>query len=244
MSSRGERPQDAEKILPKPLLRKLQRYCSGLVYIPRRRTLAQSHRDQVRILHNQGLSPAEIASRTTLSVKHIKRIIKHLTDDVMPEPSAEHRIYASVPEDVVEIIQRYVEGSVYVPPSTSKVARKHAHVKRLLRDGHTTAEVAARTGMSERRIWQLKAEYAEEITRPKQTSKRQPMPDIPIPDSSSVTIIDDTTTPPRVCRLCGNLLEPYENSCVMCSSRQAKEEGDPDIIVVSKLPFAVIDRNF
>ena len=245
--SQNEKVRNAEDILPKPLLRKLQHYCSGLVYIPQRKTQAQSNRDRVRVFHSQGVSPIEIAQRTTLSIKHVRRIIRQLSDGVMPESTIQPRIYKFVPEDIVEMIQRYVEGPVYVPLSTSPIVRRHAHVKRLLREGHTTAEVASRTKMSERRIWQLKVEYAEEIAHPKQTAKQQATPGSSITSLPNVTIVESTETaeaPPRVCRLCGNVLEPHEGSCIMCSRRPPKEKGDPDIIVVSTFPFAIIERNF
>ncbi|MHB1000835.1 MAG: hypothetical protein ACYC27_16460 [Armatimonadota bacterium] len=207
--------------------------------------LAEDRR--VRVFHSQGSSPTEIARKTTLSEKHIRRIIKQQEDATISNPTARHKIYESVPEDIIEMVQRYVEGLIYVPSSTSRVARRHTRIKRLLREGHTTAEIANRTGMSERRIWQLKAEYKEEIKNKKQTVKKQITPDRPIPDILNVTVVESTEpteTHPRKCNICGNLFEPHESSCIICGIQSKKEKSDSDIIVVSRLPYAIIDRDF
>ncbi|MHB0999288.1 MAG: hypothetical protein ACYC27_08575 [Armatimonadota bacterium] len=242
----SQKAQNAEAILPKPLLRKLQRYCSGSVYIPKRKTQAQLNSDRVRVFHNQGLSPTEIARRTTLSVKQIKRIIKQQEDAIMSKPTANHKIYESVPEDIVEMVQRYVEGLIYVPPMTSILARRHTRVKRLLREGCTTAEIAGRTGMSERRIWQLKAEYKEEIKNKKQTAKQLVTPYRPMQDMPSVIMVESiepTEVHPRKCSICGNLFEPHESPCIICGIQSKKGKSDSDIIIVSRLPYAIIDRD-
>ncbi|MHB1459483.1 MAG: hypothetical protein ACYC0V_21440 [Armatimonadota bacterium] len=244
--SQNEKALNAEDILPRALLRKLQHYCSGLVYISKRGTGAQSNKDRIRLLHGQGITPVEIANRTTLSVQHVRKVIKELSDGSLPEQAVRHKIYESVPEDIVEMVQRYVEGPVYVPAGKSSMDRRHARVKKLLSEGYTTVEVARRTKMSERRVWQLKVEYAEEIIDKKEPAKKHmPIGDSPAP--AAVPMINATETrevPPRVCRLCGNVLAPHEGLCVICSRQTTKEEGDPDIIVVSRLPFAVIDREF
>ncbi|MHB1458431.1 MAG: hypothetical protein ACYC0V_16105 [Armatimonadota bacterium] len=241
--SRNDKIQNVEDILPKELLRKLQLHCSGLVYIPKRGTGAQSNRDRIRLLHDQGISPTEIACRTTLSVQHVRKVIRQLSDGSLPEQVVRHKIYESVPEDIVEMVQRYVEGPVYVPASDSPMDRRHARVKKLLSEGYTTVEVAKRTRISERRVWQLKVEYAEEIAHRKDPVKKQTPIGSTIP-TPTTKITDPTEVLPRVCRLCGNVLAPDEGLCVICGRQTTKEEGDPDIIVVSRLPFAVIDREF
>ena len=241
--SRNEKACNAEDILPRALLRKLQHYCSGLVYIPKRETGAQSNKERIRLLHGQGISPAEIARRTTLSVQHVRKVIKEPDDDSLPKQVVRHRIYESVPEDVVEMVQRYVEGPIYVPASKSPMDRRHARVKKLLSEGCTTVEVAKRTKISERRVWQLKVQYAEEIMDKKEPVKKQTLIGNAIP-SLTTKITDPTEVPPRVCRLCGNVLAPHECQCVICSRQTTKEECDSDIIIVSRLPFAVIDREF
>ena len=65
-----------------------------------------------------------------------------------------------------------------------------------------------------------------------------------LPNVTMIESMETVEAPPRVCRLCGNVLEPHESSCIMCSRRAPKEKDDPDIIVVSGFPFAIIDRNF
>jgi len=181
-------------------------------------------------------------------VQHVRKVVRQLSDGVTPEPPVRHRIYESVPEDIVEMVQRYVEGPVYVPSSKSPIDQRHARVMKLLSEGHTTAEVAKRTKMSERRVWQLKVEYAEEIMHKKdQAEKHEIIRNRSIPSLTTALttkITEATEVPPRVCRLCGNVLAPHEGLCVMCSRQTTKEEGDPDIILVSRIPLAVIEREF
>ena len=213
------------------------------MYIPKRETGAQSNRERIRLLHGQGISPVEIANRTTLTVQHVRKVIRQLSDGALQESTVRHKIYESVPEDIVDMLQRYVEGPIYIPSSNSPMDRRHTHVKKLLSEGYTTVEVAKRTKMSERRVWQLKVEYAGEIMDKKEPVEKQTLIGSAIP-SLTTKITDPTEVPPRVCRLCGNVLASHEYQCIICSRQTTKEEGDPDIIVVSRLPFAVIDREF
>ena len=156
-------------------------------------------------------------------------MIKELSDTSLQESAVRHRIYESVPEDIVEMVQRYVEGPVYVPASDSPMDRRHARVKKLLSEGYTTVEVAKRTRISERRVWQLKVEYAEEIAHRKDPVKKQTPIGSASPAPAAVPMInatDPTEVPPRVCRLCGNVLAPHEGLCVICSRQITKEEGE------------------
>ncbi|MHB1462448.1 MAG: winged helix-turn-helix domain-containing protein [Armatimonadota bacterium] len=246
MMSRNETVPNAKEVLPKDLLKILQGFCSGNVYIPPKLLQSQISREQIRELHDKGITPSEIARETTISVKHARRIIKQLGDGVMQEPIDRQKIYGVVPEVIVAMVQSYVEGFLYVPSTTSSVVRRYSRVKRLLRAGHTISSVASLTGMSTRRVRQLRDEYAKDVMPPKKVVVHKDVQNGSFQNIANEAMSqsqDPDEIPPRLCPLCGTPVEPHEITCVICS-RPTKVKDDPDVLVLSHFPFAYLDRKF
>jgi Mor family transcriptional regulator len=66
---------NARNVLPLQLLERVQRYCSGFVYVP----VPESNRqrdEQIRELFQQGRSVEEIAMQTGLSKRRVWQILK------------------------------------------------------------------------------------------------------------------------------------------------------------------------
>ena len=70
---------NARNVLPSRLLARVQRYCSGFVYVPVPEP--NQHRDtQIREMYQQGRSVEEIAAQTGLSKRRIWQILKKPRD--------------------------------------------------------------------------------------------------------------------------------------------------------------------
>jgi DNA invertase Pin-like site-specific DNA recombinase len=66
---------NARNVLPSRLLARVQRYCSGFVYVP----VPEPHRnrdEQIREMYQQGRSVEEIATQTGLSKRRVWQILK------------------------------------------------------------------------------------------------------------------------------------------------------------------------
>jgi DNA invertase Pin-like site-specific DNA recombinase len=69
---------NARTVLPPQLLARVQRYCSGFVYVPVPEP--NRHRDeQIREMYQQGRSVEEIATQTGLSKRRVWQILKRNT---------------------------------------------------------------------------------------------------------------------------------------------------------------------
>jgi DNA invertase Pin-like site-specific DNA recombinase len=67
---------NAQNVLPSRLLARVQRYCSGLVYVP----VPESNQDRdekIRELYQQGQSVEEIATTVGLSKRRVWQILKN-----------------------------------------------------------------------------------------------------------------------------------------------------------------------
>ena len=237
----------AKDVLPRGVLSKLQSHCSGLVYIPPPQTKAQMNADRVRSLHALGYEPACIADSVGLATRHVRRILQQSETCSTPDSLTEYKIYETVPRGVVELVQGYVRGPLYVPPKSSQAECRLAAIKRLLRRGTPVNEIAKRVGVSERRVWQVKkAEPQSAQLKPVVT---KPPVNIPKPITldpfATIHIEDAEEIPPVLRRSCGSPMDQGGSICMVCelhAKRRARK--DDDIIVVSNFPHAFLDREF
>lgn len=238
---------NAKDVLPRGLISKLQQHCSGLVYIPAPQTQAQMNMARVRSLHIRGHEPARIAQLVGLSTKHVRDIIRRFEDGDSLGARDEYKVYATVPHEIVELVQRYACGLIYVPPKVSQAARRRSIVQRLLRKGIPVSEIAKRSGLSERRVWQIRkdqlqaaqSEPAASKSRIK-ANKEKPQDPFALGDTA-----EPGYSPPRFCSTCGTPVSPGERDCDICRYKaETKRNADSDVIVISSFPFAIIDRKF
>ena len=237
---------NAADVLPKGLLRKLQRYCSGSIYIPAPQTKARMHMARVRSLHTRGYKPADIARIVSMSAKQVRDIVSRLEDGDALVTAAECKVYQTVPQEIVETVQKYVSGRIYVPPRKSEAARRRSTVARFLRKGVPVTQIAKRSGLSERRVWQIKKAESElaqsgsttDETQANKQKSQDPFKVGPVREPGYV--------PPRRCSICGIPVRCGEEQCDVCRYKaEGKRNADgDDIIVITKIPFAVIDRKF
>ena len=67
---------NAKQVLPPDLLRKVQRHCSGYIYVPNRDDFYERQRARVFELHEQGVSTDEIARRVHLCRRRVQQILR------------------------------------------------------------------------------------------------------------------------------------------------------------------------
>ncbi len=237
----------AKDVLPRGVLSKLQSHCSGLVYIPAPQTRAQMNADRVLSLHTRGYEPARIAESVGLATRHVRRILQQSETGSTPDSRTEYKIYETVPHEIVELVQGYVRGPLYVPPKTSQATCRLASIKRLLRKGISVSEIAKRVGVSERRVWQVKkaepqsAQLKPVVTKPPINIAKP----ITLDPFATIHIEDAEEIPPVLCRSCGSPMDQGGSICMVCelhAKRRARK--DNDIIVVSNFPHAFLDREF
>lgn len=239
---------NAKDLLPRGLLSRLRRHASGLIYIPAPQTQTQMNIARVRSLNIRGHEPARIAQLVGLSTKHVRDIIRRLEDGDSHGARDEYKVYETVPHEIVELVQRYASGPIYVPPKVSQAARRRSIVQRLLRKGVPVSEIAQRTGVSERRVWQIRKEQLEAAQSEPSASKpraktREHIPQDPF--ALGDTAEPGYNTPPRLCSTCGTPVSPGERDCDICRYKaETKRNADSDVIVISSFPSAIIDRKF
>ena len=91
------------------------------------------------------------------------------------------------------------------------------------------------------RVWQIKeSELGAARARVTKNKTRRSFPQDPF----AVEHNQKEHTPPRVCPACRSVLGPDEQDCEICQWTNAKSNKDGNDIVISRIPFAVIDRNF
>jgi AraC-like DNA-binding protein/predicted nucleic acid-binding Zn ribbon protein len=227
---------NAVDVLPKRLLSKLQRYCSGSIYVPAQRTQAQMNMARVQLLHSRGWKPTEIADAAEMSTKQVRHIIKQIESGGISS-SPHYKVYDTVPQEIVEAVQQYVSGPIYVPGKASKSECRRSLVQRLLSRGIPISEVAKRSGLSERRVRQIRQAEPDLCIKP-----RKEKPEDRFGDG---VIIDPDYTPPKRCSVCGLPVGPYEDECELCRYQsETRRDRDSDTITIDYVPFAIIDRRF
>ena len=70
---------NGEDVLPKELLRKVQEYCTGYVYIPATRKYWRRRREEVVLLAEQSVDTGGIARRMRISERRVRQILAEET---------------------------------------------------------------------------------------------------------------------------------------------------------------------
>jgi len=225
---------NAADVLSKGLLHKLQQHCSGLIYIPAPQSQAQMNISRVQSLHNGIRRVSEIAEAVGICAQHVRDIINELECGI--SNSREYKIYEAVPQEIVEAVQKHVSGLIYVPGKVAKADRRRLLVQRLLRRGIPVSEAAKRSGLSERRVRQIRQAEPDLGIKPKKKPQDRFGADI---------VIDPDYTPPKRCSICGIPVDPGEDQCDVCRYKaETKRSTDGDVITIHNVPFAIIDRQF
>jgi len=201
---------------------------------------------RVRTLHIRGHEPARIAQLVALSTKHIRDIIRRFEDGDLLGVRAEYKIYETVPQEIVELVQKYVCGPIYIPPRTTQAARRRSIVQRLLGKNIPVSEIAQSVGLSERRVWQMKkAELEVALSRPVSKACVKISEHIPQDPFTLGDTAEPEYIPPRFSSTCGTPVSPGEQDCdIYRYKAEAKRKTDNGDIVISSFPFAIIDRKF
>jgi DNA-binding NarL/FixJ family response regulator len=66
---------NARDVLPKELLREVQRYCSGYIYVPSTREFYAKRRGEIALLARRGLTVELIAERMALSERRVRQVL-------------------------------------------------------------------------------------------------------------------------------------------------------------------------
>lgn len=218
-----KRARNAKYVLPSDLLSKLRKYCTGLVYIPSMETRAQRNRTRVAQLYAQGLHHSRIAHATGLSDRQVRNLIKQIDEGHEPPRQTVCDALKNVPPELVKLVQRCVVGLVYIPPKSSVIARRHARIRRLLREGIPLAEISRRTGLSERHLRRLKRAFRDiELDAPTPPVKSAPQP-----------------KPLRICPRCQRAVVIHGRYCDVCRDLHGFEDGS--VYVPDNFPFAILD---
>ena len=228
--------QDARRVLPKGLLAKLRKHCTGLVYVPVPPRDSVRH-EMVLRLRASGMSVRSIAQSTGLSTKSVRRIIEG-TDSV-PSTRPTSRFLRLVPPDLVPQIQRHVVGRLYIPPRQTKKTGRTRRVGRLLDEGLSVAEIAGRVKLSERQVYRLKKAWSEnawrrEMGQTGQQSRRENPENDELPGPRAAV---------KLCRGCGRpIVGRGATHCELCRTIEGGSDGE--VIALTKMPFATFDPKF
>ena len=228
--------QDARGVLPKGLFAKLQRYCTGLVYVPSP-PRGNARRATVLRLHASGMSVEGMAQYTRLSAKWVRHIVEGAYS--VPSPRRTSRFLRLVPPDLVQQVQQYAVGRLYIPTRQTKKTLRTKRIEQLLDQGLSVAEVAVRVKLSQRQVYRLKKVWSDNAWRRemgKQGQKSQhenPMCDEPF-ESRAAT---------KLCRGCGRpIVGQSKNYCDLC--RTIDGDSDGDVIVPTSIPLVSFDPRF
>jgi DNA-binding NarL/FixJ family response regulator len=66
---------NARNVLPAKLLRQVQKYCSGYIYVPSTRQFYARRRREILRLSRQGLTAPAIAEQVHLSERRVRQIV-------------------------------------------------------------------------------------------------------------------------------------------------------------------------
>lgn len=228
--------QDARKVLPKGLLAKLQRHCTGLVYVPSP-PRDNTRREMVLRLHASGMSVRNVAQYTRLSAKWVRHIVEGA--DSVPSPKRTSRFLQLVPPDLVGQVQQYAVGRLYIPTRQTKKTGKTKRIERFFDQGLSVAEVAVRVKLSQRQVYRLKKAWSENAWRRemgKQGQKSQH-------ENSMCNEPFESRAAAKLCRGCGRpLVGQSKNYCNLCRNIDGGVDGE--VIVPTSIPLVSFDPRF
>ena len=228
--------QDARRVLPKGLLAKLQRHCTGLVYVPSP-PRGNAHREMVLRLHTSGMSVRNVAQYTRLSVKWVRHIVEGA--DSVPPPKRISRFLRLVPPDLVGQVQQYAVGRLYIPTRQTNKTGRTKRIEQLLDQGLSVAEVAVRIKLSQRQVYRLKKVWSENAWRRemgKQGQKSQH-------EDSMRDERFESRAAAKLCRGCGRpIVGRSKNYCDLC--RTIEGGSDVEVIVPTSIPLVSFDPRF
>ena len=230
---------DAREVLPKGLFTKLRKHCTGLVYVPSPQR-DNARRKTVSKLHASGASVTSIARSTGYSAKWVRHIVASADAGNSGSSSqSTSKFLQLVPPDLVEQVQQYTIGRLYIPPRRRRKTGKAKRVEQLLDQGLSVAEVATQAKLSQRQVYRLKKTWSANLWRrqlgePVQRGQQ----DVPVHHEPA-----KPASMWRQCRGCGrHVLAPGQNYCSLC--RTVVDRADGDVIVLTNLPFASLDGDF
>lgn len=228
------RLQNARDILPKGLFIKLQRCCTGLVYVPAPQTKDDSH-ETILKLHKAGRSPSYIARTTGVSAKWVRHIVADAQSIKPPRPMP--KLCRVVPTTLLRQIQEHVVGRLYVPPKQTKKAARNRRMERLFDQGLSVSEIARRMRLSERQVYRLKKVWTDSLA----------LKELGGEDTSAKTQRQDRKPRSRavgnLCHLCGRqLASKGESCCDLCRTIEGGSDGD--VIILDRVPIVFFDPKF
>jgi hypothetical protein len=150
-ASTRPRHRHAATVLPPRLLARVQRVVTGYVVIPPRLSAAAARQQQVAALHQQGATPAEIATTMGISRRQVYRLLCAQPLDEPPPASP-------LPAALLAQVQRYVTGRLYVPAVTA-ASRRSARLARAFAAGEATTVIAQRERCSARQVRRARARW-------------------------------------------------------------------------------------
>jgi len=237
MSNRST--HNAADILPKKLLAKLQRHCTGLIYIQPEESQADRRRSEVSRLYAQGLHVSQIAKWVGVSERQVRNILRRLKENPVSTEQSTDKVATTIPADLLHEVRQYAVGLLYVPPKLSKADSRHKRVKTLLAQGRSVDDIASCTGLSHRHIRRLRAEFAEEEEAKRAVLAVDELPEFGKAETPTVSAEQVL----RRCPRCGrSVLRRGQSYCDICRSVEDAEDGD--VIVVSHIPIASFDARF
>ena len=228
--------QDARKVLPKGLFAKLQRHCTGLVYVPAP-PRSNNRREMVLRLHKAGMTAGHIACATRLSAKWVRHIVEGADLERSSKPVS--KFLRLVPLDIVQQVQQHAIGRLYIPPRQTKKTGKTKRIERLFDEGLSVAEIAGRMSLSERQVYRLKKAWSENAWR-REVGKtdQQSQHENPIRDG-----LLQSHAAAKLCRGCGRpVVGQRANYCDLCRTIEGGSDGE--VIVLQNMPLAKFDPRF
>ena len=222
---------DAREVLPKDLLAKLQRHCSGVVYIPAQRK-ENDRRERVLRLHQSGVSPKLISQYTGYSTRWVRHIVAgNDSDRSSRQPSKLHQL---VPPDLIGQVQQHVVGRLYVPPRRSKRTSSAKRIEKLFNKGLSVAEISLRMKLSKRQVYRLKKDWSKDSWRREMGNATGPNQH---QNSESVEPLISRSGLKK-CPGCGrHVVQRGATYCDICKYIKG-DDVDGNVIVIDRIPFA------
>jgi len=227
------RLHNARDILPKGLFIKLQRCCTGLVYVPARQIKDSSH-ETILKLHKAGRSATYIARTTGVSAKWVRHIVADARSIEPPKPIP--KLCRAVGMTLLRQIQEHVVGRLYVPPRRTKKAARDRRIERLFDQGASVPEIARRMRLSQRQVYRLRKAWTDSATLREVGDKDAP-----------AKTRNDCKPKPRtienLCHRCGRpMASKGESYCDLCKTIEGGSDGD--VIILDRIPIVFFDPKF